>query len=320
MEWPVYSLIIPVYKNEGSIPDLVQVLQSMDRHLAGNLEIVLVVDGSPDQSYACLRELLPPSGLKSKLILLSRNFGSFAAIRTGLQFATGDYFGVMAADLQEPPELIQQFFSVLKSEPVDVVIGTREGRADPFFSSFSSRVFWACYRKFVIPDMPVGGVDVFGCNKVFRDQLLQLEESHSSLIAQLFWLGYRRKLVSYTRQIRKHGTTAWTFRKKLTYLMDSVFAFSDLPIRLLISVGGGAFLLSTILASVVLVGKTLGWISVPGYAATILVVLFFGTLNLLCLGLIGTYAWRTYENTKQRPLAIPMRVESFDIQDIPAKG
>lgn len=316
----MYSLIIPVYKNEGSIPDLVEVLKNMNEHLEGNLETVLVVDGSPDKSYARLQELLPLSGLKSKLVLLSRNFGSFAAIRTGLEHATGEYFGVMAADLQEPPELVQEFFSTLKSEPVDVVIGTRESRADPFLSSLSSRIFWACYKKFVVSEMPVGGVDVFGCNRAFRDQLLQLEECHSSLIAQLFWLGYRRKLVSYTRQLRKHGKTAWTFRKKLTYLMDSVFAFSDLPIRLLIGVGGGAFVLSTILACVVLVGRFLGWVSVPGYAATMLVVLFFGTLNLLSLGLIGSYAWRTYENTKQRPLAIPMRVESFDAHDISAKG
>jgi polyisoprenyl-phosphate glycosyltransferase len=316
----VYSLIIPVYKNEGSIPDLIEVLKNMNKHLGGDLETVLVVDGSPDKSYARLRELLPLSGLKSKLVLLSRNFGSFAAIRTGLQHATGEYFGVMAADLQEPPELVQEFFSTLRTEPFDVVIGTREARADPLLSSLSSRIFWACYKKFVVPEMPWGGVDVFGCNKAFRNQLLQLEESHSSLIAQLFWLGFRRKLVSYTRQLRKHGKTAWTFRKKLTYLMDSVFAFSDLPIRLLIGVGGGAFVLSVILACVVLVGRFLGWVSVPGYAATMLVVLFFGTLNLLSLGLIGSYAWRTYENTKQRPLAIPMRVESFDAHDSSTKG
>lgn len=305
------SIVIPVYKNEGSVPDLVEALQKLHRELVGELEVVFVVDGSPDQSYARLRDLLPASGLKARLVLLSRNFGSFAAIRTGLQYATGEYFGVMAADLQEPPELVRSFFSVLRNEPVDVVIGTREGRADPFFSSLSSRTFWAFYKKLVVPEMPVGGVDVFGCTKSFRDQLLALDESHSSLIAQLFWLGYRRKLVSYTRQLRKHGKTAWTFRKKLTYLMDSVFAFSDLPIRLLMGFGGAAFIGSSALSVLVVLGRLMGWITVPGYAATILVVLVLGTLNLLSLGIVGSYAWRAYENTKQRPLSIPMRVEEF---------
>lgn len=305
------SLIIPVYKNEQSIPELLDVLKQLDAGLSGALEVVFVVDGSPDLSFARLRQLLPATGLKAKLVLLSRNFGSFAAIRVGLQHASGDYFAVMAADLQEPPELVQTFFHVLREEPVDVVIGTRDGRADPLLTSISSTLFWAFYRRFVVTEMPVGGVDVFGCNRVFRDQLLALCESHSSLIAQLFWLGYRRKLVSYKRQPRMHGKSAWTLRKKITYLMDSVFAFSDLPIRLLIGVGGLAFSLALLLSIIVFVSRLLGWISVPGYAATILIVLVFSTFNVLSIGLVGAYAWRTYENTKQRPLAIPMAVEEY---------
>jgi hypothetical protein len=117
-------------------------------------------------------------------------------------------------------------------------------------------------------------VDVFGCNLAFRDQLLRLEESRSSLVAQLFWLGFRRKQVSYRRLERRHGTSSWTFAKKVNYMMDSVFAFSDLPIWVLFLVGGGGVVLSLLMGVVTVVARLTGWIAVPGYATTVLVVLF----------------------------------------------
>jgi hypothetical protein len=159
--------------------------------------------------------------------------------------------------------------------------------------------------------MAVGGVDVFSCNQVFRDKLLELDESHSSLIALLFWLGFRRKQVSYTRLAREHGKSAWTFRKKVNYLMDSVFAFTDLPIKVLISMGSIGLGISILLGLATLFARIAGGISIPGYTTTIIIVLFFGTINLLGLGLVGSYAWRAYENTKRRPLAIVMQSLSY---------
>jgi hypothetical protein len=152
--------------------------------------------------------------------------------------------------------------------------------------------------------MPEGGVDVFGCNLAFRQQLLALEESRSSLIALIFWLGFRRKLVAYDRQARQAGVSAWTLRKKVDYMLDSVFAFTDAPIRALTHLGLLGCALAVLLGLAVLVARLTGQIEVPGYTPTMLVVLFFGGLNLLGLGIVGTYAWRAYENTKGRPLAI----------------
>jgi glycosyltransferase involved in cell wall biosynthesis len=307
----MYSLVIPVYNNEGSIPELVNVLEDLNRSLNHALEVVFVVDGSPDRSYLILRDLLPKVQFKSKLLVLSRNFGAWAAIYMGLQQASGDFFAIKAADLQEPISLTLDFFKILKNEPVDVVIGTREGRDDPFFSRLLAQLFWKLYRKLVIPEIPVGGVDIFGCNQAVRKQLLQLEESHSCLVALLFWLGFRRKFVSYYRVERKHGKSAWTFKKKWRYMMDRVFSFTDLPIRLLMMLGGFGFCLSVVLGFIVFVGKLLQWFSVPGYATTILVILLLGTINILGLGLIGSYAWRTYENTKRRPQAVIMSIEEY---------
>ncbi|MBA2656663.1 MAG: glycosyltransferase family 2 protein [Tatlockia sp.] len=300
----IYSVIIPVFKNEVSIPQLLQTLTVMNQALNGQMEAVFVVDGSPDRSYALLHEALASLNFSAQLLAHSRNFGAFAAIRSGLKAAQGKYFGVMAADLQEPSDLVLAFFEALAKNECDVAIGTRSGRNDPLFSRFASKLFWGLYRRLVVPDMPAGGVDIFGCNRQFRDQLLQLEESRSSLIALIFWLGFRRKLVGYERQERQQGKSAWTLRKKIDYMMDSIFSFTDYPIRLLTRVGAVGSFLSIIFAVLILSARMLGKIEVPGYTATTLIVLVLGSLNLFGLGLIGTYAWRAYENSKQRPQAI----------------
>lgn len=305
------SLVVPVYRNEGSLPDLLSAIDLMNDQLLRDLEVVFVVDGSPDNCYELLRQELPNRKFRSQLILLSRNFGSFMAIRTGFQFANGERFAVMAADLQEPPELISSMNSLLINQNFDIVVGVRDGRDDPFMSRTASRIFWGLYRRYVVPEIPLGGIDIFACNKPFRDTLLTLQERHSSLVAQIFWLGFRRGSVNYKRQKRQHGKSAWTFQKKLNYMVDSVFSFTDLPIRLLTRVGAVGSILAFLFGLIVVWAKVHGEIPVPGYAVTMLMITFLGSLNLMGLGIVGSYAWRTYENTKNRPLAIPMRVEKF---------
>jgi len=305
------TLVIPVYRNEGNLADLLVAVAGLNVQLENTLEVVFVVDGSPDRCYEILRDQLPSQPFRSKLVLLSRNFGSFMAIRTGLQHGCGERFAVMAADLQEPPELVLEMNRVLECQDIDVVVGVRESRQDPWPSRMASKIFWGLYRRYVIPEIPPGGVDMFACNKAFRDTLLTLEERHSSLISQIFWLGYRREIVTYSRQERIHGKSAWTFRKKVNYLMDSIFSFTDLPIRLVTRVGAFGSGLAALFGIFTLIAKLNGVIEVPGYAMIMLTLTFLGCLNLLGLGIVGSYAWRTYENTKNRPLAIPMRVEGF---------
>ena len=310
------SIIIPVYRNEESIPDLIAAL-SIVAHRAKldfdcSTEVVVVVDGSPDGSFSVLSKALSVSPFASQLLSHSRNFGSFAAIRSGLQAATGNYFGVVAADLQEPPELILKFLEKLSTEQFDVVVGCRENRQDPFLSRVTSNLFWKLYRRFVIPEIPKNGVDVFACNQVFREHLISLEENNTSLIGLIYWLGFKRSEVAYERRFRPYGKSAWTLNKKINYLLDSVFSFSDLPIKLLSLFGLFGVIISLVLGVGILSAKLFGNIAVPGYAATVLTVIFFGALNSLGLGIVGMYAWRAFENTKNRPLAITMSAQKFD--------
>jgi glycosyltransferase involved in cell wall biosynthesis len=308
---PPLSLVVPVYGNEGAIDALLEAVRDLARRAGGDFEAVFVVDGSPDRSYALLRERLPTAGFDARLLSLSRNFGAFAAIRSGLEAARGRIVAVMAADRQEPTDMVLEFRQVLSKGEADVAFGVRASRADPLGARLASGLFWSVYRRFVMPDIPPGGVDIFALTAEFRDRLLSLRESNTSLLAQLFWLGGRRAFVPYERRARVHGKSGWTLRKKLRYLSDSVFAFTDLPVRLLFWTGMLALCVALVFGAVVLAARISGWVEVPGYAATILTILFFGALNALGLGVVGTYAWRAFENTKARPLAVVQTDESF---------
>ena len=304
------SLIVPVFRSEAFLPELIAVATDLNREL-GNLEVVFVDDGSPDRSRERLMALLPSTPFKSQLVILSRNFGSFAAIRAGLAAGTGEYFAVMSADLQEPPTAIAEFFRVLRAGAHDVVVGTRDRRDDPWSTRTASALFWWFYRTLVQRDIPPGGVDVFGCTRAFRDHVLALPERNSTLVGLIFWLGFRRTEVRYARQARRHGTSGWSFSRKLKYLLDSTFAFSDLPIRLLSFAGLMGMTVSIILAIVVLATKFAGRVQVPGYTATVLTVMFFGGLNSFGIGILGEYLWRTFENTKRRPEYVVARTSHY---------
>ena len=298
------ALIIPVYKNEESIEDLVKAVKAIAKKVKGGLTAVFVVDGSPDNSYEKLSALLPKAGYPSRLISHSRNFGSFAAIRTGMQQVEADKYAVMAADLQEPAELIIDFFNSLQPNKTDIVFGSRNDRNDPRTSRFFSGIFWWFYKTFIVKDVPRGGVDVFGCVRRVRDYIIAFRESNSSLVGQLFWVGFKRMFVSYTRLEREKGKSAWTFRKKFNYLLDSVFAVTDLPIKTFIIIGTFGAFFSLIFGALIIISRLSGIIEVSGYAAIILTVIFFSAVNILGLGIVGAYAHRAYENSKNRPLTI----------------
>lgn len=307
-----YSIVVPVYGNEGSLRQLVDRLVDIAGELDDPMEVVFVVDGSPDRSEEVLRSLLPTAGLASQLIVHSRNFGAFPAIRTGLTAAKGDFIGVMAADMQEPPELMLEFFTVLAGGTADVAVGRREGRNDPAITSLMSRAFWSIYRRWVNPEIPRGGVDVFAVNRRVADELIVLRESHTSLVGLLYWVGFRRTEVPYTRSAREEGTSGWTFHKKLRYLMDSVFAFTDLPIVMLTTVGFVGAVVTATVGVVVFVAWLAGAITSTGYTPLMLAVLFSTFLLLSGLGVVGAYVWRIYENSKRRPHAISTVVAESD--------
>lgn len=306
------SLIIPVYKNEDSIFELLSAITEDFGLDANVLEVIFVVDGSPDKSFDILKSNLKKVNFRSKIILLSKNFGSQEAIREGLRNASGEYFAVIAADLQERPGLSKNFFEILKNNEIDIVVGVRTNRQDPLLTKLFSTIFWFFYRKLINSKIPNGGVDIFACTKAVRDVLVALDESNSSLIAQIFWVGFTIKEYQYSRDKRIHGKSSWTFRKKVKYMFDNVFSFSDLPIKLLLTAGLLGALFFGVFGLMTLAFKYLGKINVPGYTGIVMLTGFFGALNLFGLGIVGVYAWRIFENTKRRPLSIAKKIINYN--------
>ena len=306
-----YSVVVPVYGNEATLPGLIERLKLMAHRLDAPMEAVFVVDGSPDGSLLVLRKLLPMSGLPAQLVSHSRNFGAFAAIRTGFAAARGDYVAAMAADLQEPPELVEQFFEHLSLGEYDVAVGVRTGRDDPLTTTMLSKTFWSLYRRWVHPDIPAGGVDIFGCTKEVAARLVALDESHTSLVGLLYWLGYRRIGIPYRRAPRTEGKSGWSFKRKLRYFLDSVFSFTDVPITILTSIGVVGGVLTLVASVVVIVARLTGAIRQSGYTPLMLVMLMSTFTILFGLGVVCSYVWRTYENSKGRPNSVPMSHEVF---------
>jgi polyisoprenyl-phosphate glycosyltransferase len=305
------SLIVPVYKNEPNLERLLAEVGTLSQNIGAPMEVVFVVDGSPDRCRDILRRRLPSQPFPSRLVCLSRNFGSFSAITAGLEAGAGDYFAVLAADLQEPPEMISQFYDVLSHGQADVVFGCRMRRSDPWLSELFSRLFWWIYGTFIVAGMPKGGIDVFGCTRQVRDCLLGCPERDTNLLALLLWIGFRRRFVPYDRQPRAAGESGWTLRKKVKYALDSIFNFTDLPIQLLLSVGALGIGVGTVFAVVLIVSKLTGRITVPGYSAIVLAIIFFGSLTSLGLGIIGQYLWLTLQNARRRPKYIVASAEVF---------
>ncbi|MGH9408204.1 MAG: glycosyltransferase, partial [Vicinamibacterales bacterium] len=248
----------------------------------------------------------------ARIIEHSRNFGSFAAIRTGMQFARGERIAVMAADLQEPPDLIVEFDRLLRSGSIDVALGIRTGRADPWWSRWPSDIFWRLYRRFVVRDMPRGGVDVFACTSTVRDRLIELTEPNTNLVALVLWLGFRRAFVPYERRPRLEGRSGWTTARKLRYAIDSVFSFTDLPIRALMLLGGGGTIFAIAAAIAVFVMWALGRIPVLGYTPLMLALMFFGGLTALGFGIVGEYVWLSLQNARRRPNYIERARTRYD--------
>lgn len=306
------SLVIPVYNNERSLPRLFEAVGALAGRVPGGLEVVFVVDGSPDGSLRVLEERVPDWHVAAQIVELSRNFGSFAAIAAGLTYGRGDYFAVIAADLQEPPELALSFLERLAGGEADVVFGYRTKRADPWLSQMASALFWRLYRRFVVPDMPPGGIDVFGCTREVRDRLVELKEIQTNLVAQLLWLGFRRAFVPYERRPRLEGSSGWTAGKKVRYALDSIFAFTDLPIRILLLLGALALVIAVVESIRVFVSWWLGYIPVLGYTPLMLAIMGFGGLTALGLGIVGQYLWLSLQNTRNRPAYVVRSARRFD--------
>ena len=303
MSFPDYSIVVPVYLNESTVEDVVSRIESISSHLGVNTQAIFIIDGSPDRSEELLRDSLQKSDISNyKIISLSRNFGAWTAVRAGLAASDGNVTATMAADLQEPMELYLDFYTTLQSsKDAQIAIGVRKERDDPLAQRIFANLFWYLYRVIVNRSIPRGGVDVFALTKVSLVQLNRYTESGTSVIGLLYEIGFDKVHCVYSRSERLAGKSAWTLRKRINYLLDSVIAFSDFPLRVIVFLGTFSTLVFTAAGLVLIVGRLTDSIVVPGYTSLMLAIFFVGSVIVMSLGVIGSVIWRTYLGSKNRP-------------------
>ena len=220
--------------------------------------------------------------------------------------SNGDFACVFSADLQEPTSLLREYFRILSSGEWDVVLATRKDRKDPFLQKLSAKIFWRSYRVFINRDMPPGGIDSFACSRQVIVVLNQLKESNTSLVGLLCWVGFRRTSTAYSREKRLLGHSGWSFRKKLKYMSDSIFSFSALPLRLIQTVGGIGMSFSFLYSVFLVYHYIKSGSTVPGFTTLILLMLIIYSSTMFAIGILGSYVWRTFQNSQHRPTSIEL--------------
>jgi len=300
------SIIIPVYFNENSLPETYDEIIKVTDANAGKFdyEIILVDDGSKDNSYKVMCELAEKDK-KIRLVKLSKNNGSYLAILAGLNYATGDAYTFIAADLQDPPELIPQMYNKWREgNRKDIVFSVRSGREDPITSRMYSYFFYKLFRMFVLPEYPEKGYDCFFINREQRDMIVKMDEKNSHLMAQIVWLGYNQHYIYYHRQKRKHGKSRWTFFKKFKLAFDTFFGFSGRPLRIASLLGMSVSFIGFLLSLYIIVRKLVSNTPVFGIPSIMVTILVTGGFILLSIGIVGEYLWRTFDESRKRPTYI----------------
>lgn len=294
------SLVIPVYYNEDNLRPLYEdIKEKFIKKIDYDYEIVMVNDGSKDNSFGVMKELaaIDPN---IKIISLSRNFGSHAAILCGLSNCTGDCAVVKAADLQEPTELILEMVDSWKKGN-NVVLAVRDGRDEGKGQTFFANFYYKLVQKTALPSMPDQGFDVYLVDRKVITVLENLDEKNSALTGQILWSGFKTATVTYRRLAREIGTSKWTLKKKVRLVMDTLFSFTSLPITVVLSVGIFSCIGAVIWAIVVLSFKLSGAIDVSGWTTLFIFNLFSFGVIMMTLGILGEYLWRTFDASRNRP-------------------
>jgi glycosyltransferase involved in cell wall biosynthesis len=296
-----FSIIIPVYYNELNLPDTIPQLLGIATMLPGySLEMVFVDDGSGDRSLATLLDFQNQYPETIKVVKLTRNFGSMAAIQAGFTVATGDCVGMISADLQDPPELFLEMLSYWE-KGIKAVFAIRQDRDEPFLVKHFSNAYYALVQKFAIRDYPTGGFDFFLIDRQIINELNHIQEKNTNIMALIFWLGFKPILIPYTRRRRAKGTSRWTASKKVKLFIDTFVAFSFFPIRLLSVVGFLMAISAFLYGTFVLSYWTFFGIEVKGWVPTIVIMTFTSGIQMAMLGVLGEYLWRTLDEVRGRP-------------------
>lgn len=307
------SLIVPCYNEAENVANFQAAVIGAFEGCGYDYEIVFIDDGSKDATLHNLRKLHAQQKCPVKVVSFSRNFGKEAGLYAGLNHASGDYISLIDADLQQRPEIVREMVQILDDEPqYDVVAAYQDRRGEGKVLSFFKKSFYSIINHLSDVSLHSDASDFRTFRRSVAESILKLGEYHRFSKGIFAWVGYETKFIPYTACERAAGTSKWNFFKLLNYAIEGIIGFSTKPLRYSIYMGS-VTAVAAVLYLIWVVFEKLCWgIDIPGYATIIVLILLLGSMQLFCLGIIGEYVGRTFEQSKDRPVYIAKEILEYD--------
>lgn len=310
------SLVVPCYNEAENVAAFQAAAIGAFQDCGYDFEIVFVDDGSKDATMAQLRQIFARQECPVKVVSFSRNFGKESGIYAGLQHASGEYICFIDADLQQRPEIVRDMVRILDESPeYDVVAAYQDRRGEGKLLSFFKKSFYGIINRLSNVSLKADASDFRTFRRSVAESILALGEYHRFSKGIFAWVGYNTCFIPYVACERVAGVSKWNFFKLFNYAIDGIVGYSTKPLRIATFLGGLTSVAAFLYLFVVLLQKLISGIDIPGYATIIVLILFLGGMQLFCIGIIGEYVGRTFEQSKGRPVYIAREILSYENKD-----
>ena len=307
------SLVVPCYNEAENVSMFQDAVISAFEGCNYDYEIVYVNDGSRDATLYNLKKLFQAQRCPVKVVSFSRNFGKEAGIYAGMAQASGEYISLIDADLQQRPEIVREMVKILDEQPdYDVVAAYQDRRGEGKVLSWFKKSFYSLINRLSNVKLKSDASDFRTFRRSVRDSILDLAEYHRFSKGIFAWVGYNTCFIPYTACERVAGETKWNFRKLFNYAVDGIIGYSTAPLRLATYLGGFTAFSAIVYLIIVVLQKLIAGIDVPGFATIIVLILLLGSMQLICIGIIGEYVGRTFEQSKNRPVYIAKEILTYE--------
>lgn len=307
------SLVVPCYNEAENVKPFQEAVISAFEGCGYTYEIVYIDDGSKDATLHNLKKLHSAQKCPTKVVSLSRNFGKESGIYAGLQHARGEYICIIDGDLQQRPEIVRQMVSILEEkQEYDVVAAYQDGRKENRLISLLKKGFYRIINRLASVNLKHDASDFRTMRRSVAESILALGEYHRFSKGIFAWVGYETYFIPYQVCDRNAGKSKWGFRKLMNYAIDGMIGYTTKPLKMATFLGVMTAFAALAYLIVVVLQKLIAGIAIPGYATIIVLILFLGGMQLLCIGVIGEYVGRIFEQSKERPIYIAKEILDYE--------
>ena len=307
------SLVVPCYNEAENVAAFQEAAIQAFHSCGYDFEIIFVDDGSQDATMFQLRKLFKEQKCPVKVVSFSRNFGKESAIYAGLKQASGEYVTLIDADLQQRPEIARDMVKILEEKPeYDLVAAYQDRRGEGKILSFFKKSFYKVINSLSNVNLHADASDFRTMRRNVADSIIALGEYHRFSKGIFAWVGYNTCFIPYTACARAAGVSKWNFWKLFNYAIEGIIGYSTKPLRIATFLGGFTAVCAFLYLIIVILEKLITGIDIPGYATIVVLILFLGSMQLFCIGIIGEYVGRTFEQSKNRPVYIPREILSYE--------